>query len=166
MTVSEKCILWVVNLFSGTAAIMIALIFILINIEIFCRYVLNTSTLIADEYCGYLFAIAMYVGLSESIYNNKLIKIDLPGKWNIMISQPLPRIIVTFSGVVLNFLLLYAVTHTLWFSWLFKSRSIQVSKTLLFIPQTCVTLGVAIMCLASLFLFIRAVHSACTGGKL
>jgi TRAP-type C4-dicarboxylate transport system permease small subunit len=166
MAVYEKCMRWVVNLSLGTSATLIALIFILINTEIFLRYVLHISTMISDEYSAYFFAIAMYLGLVAGIYNNKLIRIDIPGKWTILTAKPLPRIIVSFSGMVLTFLLLFAITHTLWFSWLFKSRSIQVSKTLMFIPQACVTLGVALMCLASLYLFIHDVHSVCKRDKL
>ncbi len=151
----EKIMNRIANISILISAVLIILIFLLINTEIVCRYFLGTSTLIADEYCGYFFAIAMYIGLCASIYNNKLIKIDLPGKWSDMTSKKIPRFIVGISAVMLNVILLIAIYHTFWTSWLFKSRSIQASMTLLAIPQSGVVVGVALMVLASVAILLR-----------
>lgn len=154
---------WMNSIFKisiAVSAILVSLMFALINIEIVCRYFLGVSTLIGDEYCGYFFAVAMYLGLSYSIYHNKLLKIDLPGKWSEFTARRLPRFIVALSAVTLNGILLVAMYHTLWASWLFKSRSIQASRTFLAIPQSLVFVGIALMCLASVVLLFRAFKKA------
>lgn len=144
---------------AGVAALLFALIFLLVNAEIFCRYALNTSTLIADEYCGYFFAIAVYAGLNASLYQDKLLKIDLTGAWSVFVAKPLPRLIVSLATAVLNTILFYAVWQTFSASVLFNSRSIQPSRTLLAFPQAGVTIGIGLLCLVSLFLFARTLWS-------
>lgn len=144
---------------AGIAALCLALIFLLINAEIFWRYVLRSSTLIADEYCGYLFAIAVYAGLSASLYQDKLIKIDMPGRWATFVAMPVPRLIVSLATAALNAVLFYAIWQTFSASVAFNSRSIQPSHTLLAYPQAAVTIGIGLLCLVSLFLFVRVLRS-------
>lgn len=156
MEILEKGMNLVAKISIAVSAILVCLIFVLINVEIICRYFLHLSTLVADEYCGYFFAVAMYLGLCYSIYHNKLLKIDLPGKWTEMTSKRLPRVIVALSAIVLNGILLVAMYHTLWASWLFKSRSIQASRTLLAIPQGLVFAGIALMFIASVAILFRS----------
>ncbi|MCD8140146.1 MAG: TRAP transporter small permease [Planctomycetaceae bacterium] len=146
-----------VTIANGIAAVLIACIFIIINVEIVCRYAFNTSTLIADEYCGYLFAIAVYAGLSAGMYQDKLIKIDLPGAWAEFVKQPFVRMIVHLAALVLNSILLYAIWQTFSASLLFTSRSIQPSRTLLAYPQGAVVGGIALLFLVSLCQFVRSV---------
>ena len=140
------------TLAGGIAAVLVGLMFIIINLEIICRYVLNTSTLIADEYCGYFFAIAVYAGLSSGLYQDKLIKIELPGAWPRIVKKPCIRLVVHLAALVLNSILLRAIWQTFSASLLFKSRSIQASRTLLAYPQGAVVLALAMLCLVSLCL--------------
>ncbi|MCH5276930.1 MAG: TRAP transporter small permease [Desulfovibrionaceae bacterium] len=156
MEILEKGMNLIAKISIAVSAILVSLIFALINVEIICRYFLGISTLIADEYCGYFFAVAMYLGLCYSIYHNRLLKIDLPGAWAEMTSRRTPRVIVALSAIALNGILLVAMYHTLWASWLFKSRSIQASRTLLAIPQAFVLAGIALMFLASVAILFRS----------
>ncbi|MCD8352491.1 MAG: TRAP transporter small permease [Planctomycetaceae bacterium] len=142
---------------NGIAAVLIACIFIIINIEIVCRYAFNTSTLIADEYCGYFFAVAVYAGLSAGMYQDKLIKIDLPGAWAVFVRRPFIRMIVHLAALVLNTILFYAIWQTFAASLLFNSRSIQASRTLLAYPQGAVVAGIGLLFLVSLCQFVRSV---------
>ena len=144
------------TLAGGIAAVLVGLMFIIINLEIVCRYAFNTSTLIADEYCGYFFAIVVYTGLSSGLYQDKLIKIDLPGAWSRIVKKPCIRLVVHLATLVLNSILLWAIWQTFSASLLFKSRSIQASRTLLAYPQSVVVLALALLCLVSLCLVVRS----------
>lgn len=141
---------------NGIAAVLVALIFVIINVEIVCRYLFNTSTLMADEYCGYFFGIAVYAGLSSGLYQNKLIKIDLPGAWSSFVKKPFIQLLVHLAALLLNGIFLYAIWHTLSASLLFNSRSIQASRTLLAYPQGAVVGAIALLFVVSLCQFARA----------
>ncbi|MCL2001187.1 MAG: TRAP transporter small permease [Planctomycetes bacterium] len=140
----------------GIAAVLVGLMFVIINVEIVCRYIFNTSTLFADEYCGYFFAIAVYAGLSAGLRQEKLIKIDLPGRWSVFVKKPFVRMLISLAAVILNSILLYSVWLTFSTSLLFKSRSIQASRTLLAYPQGAVVLAIGILCLVSLWMFLQS----------
>ena len=165
MDILEKAIRGLTVFAAGIAALLFAFIFVLVNAEIFCRYVLHTSTLLADEYCGYFFAIAVYAGLNASMYQDKLLKIDLPGAWSLFVRKPVPRLIVSFATASLNAILFYSIWQTFSASLLFNSRSIQPSRTLLAYPQGAVTIGIGLLCLVSLFMFIRTVWNVAGKGK-
>jgi TRAP-type C4-dicarboxylate transport system permease small subunit len=155
MVLLDKTVKLLVGAAAVIAALLFAAIFLLVNVEIFCRYILNTSTLLADEYGGYFFAVAVYTGLNHSLYHDRLLKIDLPGAWATFVNKPIPRLIVTACTATLNVILLYAIWQTFSASVQFGSRSIQASRTPLAYPQGGVTFGIALLALVSLFLLIR-----------
>ena len=113
------------------ASVLLAGIFVLINVEVFFRYALNASTLVADEYGGYMFAGIVYLGLNHAIFHDRLIGIDVPGRWHRFAHDPIVRLVVAILTLALNAVLLYAATLTTLASLRFHSRSIQYSKTFL-----------------------------------
>lgn len=137
-----------------SAALLLGM-FGLINLEIALRYVFNTSSLVADEYAGYMFAGLVYLGLNQAIHSEKLIAIDMPGIWGRMMDHPAMRLFRAALMLGLNLVLVYAAVLTLKTSMRFESRSIQYSKTLLAIPQSVVVIGLALACFASLALLVR-----------
>lgn len=132
--------------------------FLLINIEIGFRYLLGTSTLIADEYAGYMFAALVYLGLNHAIFTEKLIAIELPARWNHLALHPATRLFIASCVLTLNAALLYASMLTLLSNIRFQSRSIHYSETLFAIPQSVVVAGLILACLASVALMARALR--------
>lgn len=137
------------------AALLIGM-FLLINVEIAVRYVLGGSTLVADEYAGYMFAALVFLGMNHAIYAEKLITIDLTGRWGALMARPSMRFARSCLMLTLNLTLLYAAWLTLSASMRFQSRSIQYSKTLIAYPQSLVVIGLALACIACVALIIRA----------
>lgn len=137
------------------ASVLLLVIFVLINLEVICRYLFGTSTLVADEYSAYCFAAMAYLGLTHSLHHNRLIKVDLPQGWHGFTESRPVRLFVAALGVLLNFTLLYALFLTVSMSWKFQSRSIQPSQTLLAYPQAVVLLGLALATLTALLIFLR-----------
>lgn len=132
---------------------------LLINVEIGFRYLLGSSTLLADEYAAYMFAALVYLGLNHAIFSEKLIAIDLPESWQGFTSHPLTRLFIAGCGLFLNAVLLYASTLTLMGNIRFSSRSIQYSKTLIAFPQSLVVIGLVLACIASIALMVRSART-------
>lgn len=141
---------------SAIAALLLLGMWALISVEVVLRYLLHSSTLVADEYAGYMFAALVFLGLNQAIHQEKLIGIDVSGRWAKVVSHPLVRFLRNLLMLGLNLALLYAMTLTLMTSMRFHSRSIHFSKTVLAYPQSLVVLGLALACFASLALLVRA----------
>ncbi|MDO8877968.1 MAG: TRAP transporter small permease subunit [Pseudolabrys sp.] len=142
-----------------TSSALLVGMFVLINVEIGFRYILGSSTLLADEYAGYMFAALVYLALNHAILSEKLIAIDLPGNWRRFTAHPATRLFIAACILALNAILLYGSTLTLLGNIRFQSRSISYSKTLLALPQSLVVLGLALACIASIALLVRAGRS-------
>lgn|SRR5690625_1295085 len=128
---------------------LLAAMFVLINVEIVCRYIFSTSTLIADEYSAYFFATMVYLGLSQAIFEDKNIKIDVPGGWRRLVSCTPIRFVLGVVICSFNAVLVYAMYLTVSTSVLFNSKSIQASRTLLAYPQFAVLAALVIVLLVT-----------------
>jgi len=150
---------WAVKIGQASMIMSSALLvgmFVLINVEVGFRYILGSSTLLADEYAGYMFAALVYFALNHAILSGKLIAIDLPGSWHRFTAHPGTRLFIAGCTFLLNAMLLYAATLTLLANIRFQSRSISYSKTLLALPQSLVVIALALACIASIALLVRA----------
>lgn len=132
-----------------SASLVVAAIAVLVNVEIVSRYAFGTSTLFADEYAAYGFALMVYLGMVHAVHHDALIRIDIPGRWSAFVARRGPRIFGAIATLALNLVLLYALVLTLVASIRFQSRSIQVSKTLLAWPQGLVVAAVALLAAVS-----------------
>ena len=68
---------------SAIASVLLLGMFALINVEVAMRYLMGASTLVADEYAGYMFAALVFLGMNHAIHAEKLITIDLTGRWDL-----------------------------------------------------------------------------------
>lgn len=133
-----------------------AAIAVLVNVEIVSRYAFGTSTLVADEYAAYGFALMVYLGMVHAVHHDTLIRIDIPGRWSTFVARRGPRLFGALVTLALNVVLLYALILTLAASVRFQSRSIQVSKTLLAWPQGLVVAAVALLVVVSAVALVQA----------
>lgn len=139
-----------------SAGLLVAAIALLVNVEVVCRYVFGTSTLVADEYAAYGFAVMVYLGMVHAVRHDALIRIDIPGRWSSFVARRGPRVFAALATLALNLVLLYALILTLAASLRFQSRSIQVSKTLLAWPQGLVVAAVGLLVLVSAVALVQA----------
>lgn len=140
------------------ACALTAAIFLLVNVEVVSRYVFGTSTLIADEYAAYGFAVMVYLGMVYAVQHDMLIRIDVPGRWRRFVERPALKLFGALATLVLNVSLLYALTVTFLASVRFQSRSIQVSKTLIAWPQGLALAALALLVVISVVCIFRAVR--------
>lgn len=140
------------------ACSLVAAIFVLVNVEVICRYAFGVSTLISDEYAAYGFAAMVYLGMAYAVHHELLIRIDIPGAWQRMVARPALKLLAAVATLSLNIVLFYAASVTVTASWRFQSRSIQVSKTLLAWPQGLMLVGLGMLVVVSVALVIRTVR--------
>lgn len=129
----------------GIAILVLVLIFALMNTEIVTRYVFGRSTLIADEYTGYGFAILILAGFMYAHRTGALLRVDfgvnlLRGRWrtgSLVLASVASAGLATFSA--------YAGYRAWALSWLFNSSSSFTSATPLWIPQIAMPIGFALL---------------------
>lgn len=144
----------------ASASLLVAAIAVLVNVEVVCRYAFGTSTLVADEYAAYGFALMVYLGMVHAVRHDALIRIDIPGRWSAFVARRGPRLFGALATLALNLVLLYALVQTLAASVRFQSRSIQVSKTLLAWPQGLVVAAVVLLVLVSAVALVQAARKS------
>jgi TRAP-type C4-dicarboxylate transport system permease small subunit len=151
---------------SGIAVLFMTL---LITIEVIGRRVLGFSTLIADEFSGYLLVVITFMGSAYTLRSQGFTRMDAiynkfkgKGRWVID---------VVFSLVSLVFLLI--IDYWLWVHILSTYRSsmksISILQTPLYLPKLFMGVGITFLLLevlleiVTLFLPAKANHS---GGTL
>lgn len=125
----------------------LCLLFVLINTEIVSRYLFGRSTLIADEYGGYLFVGIVFLGMANAMRKGQFLSVDLlvdhlaPRARNALLATGLTL------GSALVLVLLVNAADLVAVSWRFGSVSIQPSATPLVAPQSLVIVGLAMLLL-------------------
>jgi TRAP-type C4-dicarboxylate transport system permease small subunit len=130
------------------AAILLVLLLVLINVEVVARYVFNGSTLIADEYGGYLMAWITMLGAVHLLRADR----HLTMTWLVDRLSPRARnaagLAAAVVGLSISVILLYATALLVIGSARFGTVSIQPSATPLVWPQLILPIGYALLCVA------------------
>ena len=145
------------RIFIAIAAILLLAMIVLINVEVTGRYLLGFSTLISDEYSGYLFCWIVMLGLLFALRNDRLLRVDAI---YLMFPRGVRRmldVVNALLGTILCGILTYAVWETLSLSWLFNTASSFVSETRLYLIQFMMPLGLGMLTLAFAELMIRRI---------
>jgi TRAP-type C4-dicarboxylate transport system permease small subunit len=143
----------------GVAGWLLAGMAVLINVEIVLRYVFNSSTLVADEYSGYLFVWSTLLGFGYALQNEQFLKVET------LVSRFGPRgqqataILAAVAGLVVAAVCTYATGALFYSSWRFATASIQPSATPLWLPQIILPVAFAGLCVIYVHQALRAIHS-------
>lgn len=130
------------------AGVLLVVLLFLINVEVVARYGFSRSTLVADEYGGYLMAWMTMLGAVHLLRADR----HLTMTW--LVDRLSPRaqnavgVGAAVIGLAIGAVLLYATAVLVVNSARFGSLSIQPSATLLVWPQLIMPVGYALLCLA------------------
>ncbi|MBA3507458.1 MAG: TRAP transporter small permease [Betaproteobacteria bacterium] len=130
------------------AALLLVALLMLINVEVVARYIFGRSTLVADEYGGYLMVWMTMLGAIHLLRADR----HLTMTW--MVDKMSPRmqnvvgICAAVIGLAISAVLLYATWLLVASSARFATTSIQPSATPLVWPQLILPLGYALLCTA------------------
>ena len=141
------------------SSILLVSLVLLILTEIFIRYFFNTSTLIADEYSGYLFLASVFLGLSYTFKENAHIRINILTS---RMSEKSNRLIDIFAGTITIIVLSFALYRTVLFtfdSYEMEMLSESVSQTPLYLTQLVMPLGLSLFILSVLIFVIKGLKN-------
>jgi TRAP-type C4-dicarboxylate transport system permease small subunit len=144
------------------AGLMLLAMVLLVCAEIFMRTIAGKSTLISDEYSGYLFVWITMIGFVHALQTGAFLRVDN------LVSRLSPRgrafadMLSAVCGVLVSSVCLYATGTLLLASWRFGTLSIQPSATPLWMPQVILPLGFFALVLLYAGLLVRAWRSAVT----
>src|SRR5512132_2407471 len=98
---------------------------VLINVEVAARYVFNASTLIADEYSGYLFVWLTLLGFGYALQSGQFLRVE-----SVVARLSAPALgagvlVVALAALAVTVVCIDATWSLLAASWRFGSRLIQ-----------------------------------------
>ena len=125
----------------AVAGALLALMALLINVEIVARYGFNTSTLISDEYSGYLFVGCTLFAFGYALNAGQFLRVDavvhrLRGR-----PRAASELLAAVAGFAVSAICVHATWELLDASWRLGTRSIQPSATPLWTVQLVVPLA-------------------------
>ena len=141
------------------SSLLLVSLVLLILTEIFIRYFFNMSTLIADEYSGYLFLASVCLGLSYNFKENAHIRINILTS---RMSEKSNKFIDIFAGSITIVVLLFALYRTILFtfdSYEMEMLSESVSQTPLYLTQLVMPLGLSLFILSVLIFVIKGLKN-------
>ena len=147
----NKLSLWAAYL-SGLVLVSLVL---LILTEIFIRYAFDMSTMIADEYSGYLYLASIFLGLAYTFNEKAHIRINIVTS---RLSKKANRLIDIIAGIISTLVLSFAFYRTVLFtydSYDLEMLSEAVSETPLYLTQIIMPIGIALFILSTLVFVIK-----------
>lgn len=138
---ADQIVIKVNNVFSIASGISICLMVLLVTLEVLLRNLFQASTLIADEYAGYLLVAMLFFGVAYTFRTKRFIRVDLlygrfKGKAKFIVDLILFIVALAYTSILLQYLFDFTMQ-----SYKFHSQSTFYSRTPLFIPQTVMVLG-------------------------
>ncbi len=138
------------------AGLMLVALILLIVAEIVVRTISGKSTLIADEYSGYLFVWITMIGFAQALQSGTFLRVD-----NLisLLGQKGKTVADLFSamvGVIVAIVCVYSTVTLLLASYRFGTLSIQPSATPLWLPQIILPVGFLALVGIYLSLFFSA----------
>ena len=151
----DMAIAAVTRLGGGLSALLLLVVLGITTLGVFNRYVLGRPLLGVDEATGFLVVAIVMFGAAEALRRGDHIRIDIlfdkagpRGRWWLELWSQLAIIVFTA-------LLLKAAWHTVAFSRQFEAYSTGYLAIPLWIPQSTMVIGAALLILAALGALLR-----------
>ncbi len=131
----------------------------LVLTEIVIRHFFDMSTMIADEYSGYIYLASIFLGLAYTFNEKAHIRINIVTS---RLSEKSNRIIDLITGVISIVALSFAFYRTILFtydSYEMEMLSEAVSETPLYLTQVVMPLGLALFILSILMFVIKGLKN-------
>jgi TRAP-type transport system small permease protein len=141
------------------SALVLVSLTLLILTEIFIRYFFDMSTMIADEYSGYLYLASIFLGLAYTFNENAHIRINILTS---KMSKKSNRSIDVLAGLITIIVLGFALYRTILFtydSYDMEMLSESVSATQLYLTQLVMPLGITIFTLSVLVFVLKGLRN-------
>lgn len=147
MSVFIRTIDWICRLGGYLAAICILLMTLLILVETFIRMAAGSSIFIAEEYSAYLMANFVMLGLAFTLREGGHIKVSLLLSKLGLKAKGSFRLAACLLGIMVFSFLTYELFQLAYENCQYGQQSMNITKTLIFIPQIGLVTGSLLMVL-------------------
>jgi len=151
----ERLLDGLARLLHVVAVACLAAMVVLINTEILLRYLFGTSTLVADEYSGYLFSWIALLGFYVTARGGHFLRVE----FGLQRLPPRGREAALLIGAAIGLGISVVLCDASWrlthASWRFGSTSGQYSETPLYLPQGVMVAAFGLLAIAYLDELVR-----------
>lgn len=144
------------------SALAMLVIVALISVEIGARSLFQSSTLISDEYSGYLMVAVVMLGLSYTFAEGGHIRINILTSRLSGWPARLLEAVVSLAALLMCAFFLYHTLLMVYDSFSYDMRADSISETPVFIPQIMILVGFFLLTLQVAAHFIRRLLSSPT----
>ena len=137
------------------SGILLVSLSILILVEIFLRHFFDISTMIADEYSGYLYLASIFLGLGYTFSENGHIRINILTSKLSKNANGFIDVIASIITLCVLFFILYRTILFTYDSYELEMLSEAVSETPLYLTQIVMPLGTILFILAVIAFIIK-----------
>ena len=145
MKIVERVITFLSELSAWISGIFVVLMILLITVEVAGRKLFGFSTLVADEFSGYMLVLITFMGAAYTVKTEGFTRMEViylrvkgKGRW-----------VLNFLIYLIALIFLLIVDYWIWTfvlsSYRAETRSISIVQTPLFIPQIFMGLGVTLL---------------------
>lgn len=141
------------------ASFLIITMVVLILTEIFIRHFFDISTMIADEYSGYIYLASIFLGLAYTFNEDGHIRINILTS---KLSKKSNNLIDIFAGIITVLVLSFTLYRTVLFtydSYEMEMLSESVSATPLYLTQLVMPIGIGLFILAILAFVLKGLKN-------
>lgn len=128
------------------ATLLLLATLVLMNAEVFARYLLGFSILISDEYASYFFIAATMLCMLPALRSGRFIRIEGVLRLLPRGVQAVLELVAGLCGAVVSGVLAWETWSMVQLSYELETTSIQASQTPLFIPQVILPICFWILC--------------------
>jgi len=152
---SSKLSLWGAYL----SAVLIVSLVVLIVVEIVGRQFFDTSTMIADEYSGYLYLASIFLGLAYTFEHKAHIRINIiTSRLDANKNKTIDIVASILSLAILSFVLYRTILFT-YDSYDMEMLSEAVSETPLYLTQIVMPVGIGLFVLSILTFMTKRINN-------
>ena len=141
------------------SSVLLVSLVLLILVEIFIRYFFDMSTMIADEYSGYIYLASIFLGLAYAFTENAHIRINIITS---RMSKNANGFIDIVAGIMTIGVLVFALYRTFLFtydSYEMEMMSEAVSETPLYLTQLIMPIGIMLFILAVISFVLKGLKN-------
>jgi len=149
------------NIFGIIAGIFIILGMVLVLVEIVARSIFNSTIYISGEYSGYFMVAITFLGLAYTLKEKGHIRMTFLHKLKLFQGGK-PRIFLDMYSFLIGMIVFIIITIItsmfVWDSLVTGTKSIQISMTPLFIPQSAIPIGSFLITLQFFTQFLQTIQ--------
>jgi len=132
-----------INVSTGIAGVVLFLMVLLIVVEVFLRWIFNTSTMVSTDFVAYGMVFTLYFGGLKALQDNVFVRIDVlydfyKGKFKKAIDLGCDLILLFF-----NIFIMYYFFNMLQNTFARNLKALNIYETPLWIPRLIIFIGMA-----------------------